>query len=150
VVSDGRLLRGARGGVGEMRYLDIVAGVGSADGLGKILRDASGGSGEAVLAAAAAGSSSAVALVAEAGDRLARVVVTLASLFDPEVVVLAGGASGALALVDVVNAGLPEFLDLPRPLVVASGLGRDVVVLGAVGRAIQEVRSTALEISLRH
>ena len=32
VVDDGRLLRGAHGGVGEMRYLDFVEGVGSADG----------------------------------------------------------------------------------------------------------------------
>lgn len=153
VVDDGRLLRGARGGVGEMRYLDIVAGVGSADGLGKVLRDLATQAGaaaeaEEVLAAAAAGEAVALSLVQTAGERLARVVVTLASLFDPELVVLSGGAAGAREVVDVVNAELPAFLDPPRPLVVASALGRDVVVLGAVRRALDEVQATALTIAL--
>ena len=39
VVDDGRLLRGAHGGVGEMRYLDFVEGVGSADGSRRMVRD---------------------------------------------------------------------------------------------------------------
>ncbi|WP_432564993.1 ROK family transcriptional regulator [Kineococcus sp. SYSU DK003] len=154
IVDDGRLLRGARGGVGEMRYLDLVSGVGSADGLGKVLRDLAhraGGSGvaEEVVAAAAAGEELAGSLVEAAGERLTRVVVTLASLFDPERVVVAGGVAGAVGLVEVVNTELPRFLDLPRPLVVASTLGRDVVVLGALRRALDEVRAQALSIALR-
>ena len=39
VVDDGRLLRGAHGGVGEMRYLDFVDGVGSADGIAALVRE---------------------------------------------------------------------------------------------------------------
>ncbi|PRY17424.1 putative NBD/HSP70 family sugar kinase [Kineococcus rhizosphaerae] len=153
VVDDGRLLRGARGGVGEMRYLTIVDGVGSPAGLGKVLRDLvaeAGGTGAAedVVAAAAAGEELAGSLLAVAADRLARVVVTLASLFDPERVVVAGGVAGALGLVERVNAELPRFLDEPRPLVVASTLGRDVVVLGAVRRALDDVRDRVLSLSL--
>ena len=40
------------------------------------------------------------------------------------------------------------FLDLPRPLVVASTLGRDVVVLGALRRALDHVRGEALSLRL--
>ncbi|WP_432541060.1 ROK family protein [Kineococcus sp. SYSU DK002] len=153
VVDDGRLLRGARGGVGEMRYLDIVEGVGSADGLGKVLRDlvrAAGGTGAAedVVAAAEAGEELAGSLLAVAAERLTRVVVSLASLFDPERVVVAGGGAGAGGVVDRVNAALPRFLDEPHPVVVASTLGRDVVVLGAVRRALDEVRRDALVLTL--
>lgn len=148
VVDDGRLLRGVRGGVGEMRYLDIVEGVGSSAGLGKVLRDL-GGTEEAadVLAAARAGGLVATAQVEIAGLRLTRIVVTLVSLFDPERVILAGGAASP-ALVEVVNRELPSFLDLPRPLVVASTLGRDVVVLGALRRALDHVRGEALSLHL--
>ncbi|WP_380174992.1 ROK family protein [Kineococcus sp. DHX-1] len=152
VVEDGRLLRGARGGVGEMRYLDLVEGVGSPDGLGKVLRElvrAAGGTGAAedVVAAAAAGEESAGALLDVAAERLTRVVVTLVSLFDPDRVVVAGGVAGAPGLVERVQAGLPRFLDPPRPPVVASTLGRDVVVLGALRRALDEVRADALALS---
>ncbi|MBD8141789.1 ROK family protein, partial [Frigoribacterium sp. CFBP 13605] len=38
-VLDGALVRGSRGAAGEMRLLDLVEGVGSADGLGALLRD---------------------------------------------------------------------------------------------------------------
>ncbi|MEZ0163975.1 ROK family protein [Kineococcus sp. LSe6-4] len=152
VVEDGRLLRGARGGVGEMRYLDLVEGVGSSDGFGKVLRDlarAAGGSGAAedVVAAAGAGEESAVASLDTAAERLTRVVVTLVSLFDPDRVVLAGGVADAAGLVERVEAGLPRFLGPPRPPVVASTLGRDVVVLGALRRALDEVRADALALS---
>jgi predicted NBD/HSP70 family sugar kinase len=152
VVEDGRLLRGARGGVGEMRYLDLVEGVGSSDGLGKVLRDlrrAAGGTGAAedVVAAADAGEELAGALLDTAAERLTRVVVTLVSLFDPDRVVVAGGVASATGFVERVNAGLPRFLDPPRPPVVASTLGRDVVVLGALRRALDEVRADALALS---
>ncbi|MCI2240119.1 ROK family protein [Paenibacillus sp. TRM 82003] len=152
VVEDGRLLRGARGGAGEMRYLDLVSGVGSTDGVAKVLRElarARGGRGEAeqVLTAARDGDRAARALVRTAGLRLTRVVATLAGFADPERIVLAGAvAASAEPLLEVVRAELPRFLAEPRPQVVASGLGADVVVLGAVERAVQEVRARALEL----
>ncbi|WP_432494839.1 ROK family protein [Kineococcus gypseus] len=151
IVEDGRLLRGANGGAGEMAYLDLVAGVGSTDGVGKVLRDlarARGGgeSAEQVLAAAREGDRAALALVRTAGRRLTRVVATLAGLVDPERVVLAGAvAASAAPLVDVVRAELPRFVAEPRPEVLASQLGADVVVLGALDRAVQGVRARALD-----
>nr|WP_246314458.1 ROK family transcriptional regulator [Kineococcus aurantiacus] len=154
VVVDGRLLRGAHGGVGEMRFLHLVDGVGSADGLGKVLRDLvarAGGTGAAedVVAAAAAGEELAGSVLEAAAERLARVVATVASLVDPERVVVAGGVAAAPGLADRVNAALPRFLAPPRPLVLTSTLGRDVVVLGALRRALDEVRAGALALSLR-
>ncbi|WP_432482353.1 ROK family protein [Kineococcus esterisolvens] len=152
VVEDGRLLRGARGGAGEMRYLDLVTGVGSADGVGRTLRDLArargvAGEPEQLLAAAAEGEREALAAVRAAGRRLTRVVATLAGLLDAERVVLAGAvAASAGPLLEVVRRELPRFLDAPLPDVLASELGPDVVVLGAVDRAVQEVRARALEL----
>ena len=152
IVADGRLLRGAHGGAGEMRYLDLVSGVGSADGVARTLRELTGARGgegapEQVLAAAAAGERAALGAVRAAGRRLTRVVATLASLVDTERVVLAGAlAASAGPLVEQVRRELPRFLEEPRPEVLASQLGADVVVLGAVDRAVREVRERALEL----
>ncbi|NAZ78345.1 ROK family protein, partial [Kineococcus sp. T13] len=122
-------------------------GAGSAGGRGGAGGTAAqdGVDAQQVFAAARAGDPRALAAVESAGQRLTRVVVTLASLFDPELVVVAGGVAGsAEPLVEVVARELPDYLDPPRPLVAASALGRDVVVLGAVKRALDEVRSDPL------
>ncbi|WP_432546645.1 ROK family protein [Kineococcus sp. SYSU DK004] len=149
VVEDGRLLRGAHGGVGEMRYLDVVEGVGSTDGIARLVRERTGREAEEVLAAAAAGDAAAVAVTEEVGQVLTRVVATLASLLDTSRVVVAGAvAASAGPVLEVVHRALPRFVDPPRPEVVASRLGADVVVLGAVERALEVVRQRAPDLPL--
>ncbi|GAB2688548.1 ROK family protein [Thalassiella azotivora] len=169
VVVDGRLLRGAHGGVGEMRFLDHVDGVGSPAGVAAQARhlalealDAPGGPGSvlatlppravdavAVLAAAQDGDAVAARVVAELAARLTRVVAVLATTFDPSVVVLAGHlAEHCGPLAEAVRRGLPAYLDPPRPVVAISSFGGDGVVRGAVERAVADVRERALSIDL--
>jgi predicted NBD/HSP70 family sugar kinase len=169
IVDDGRLLRGAHGGAGEMRYLGLVEGVGSAAGIATLARDEArsalatpAGTGsvlgdldpaaldaEAVFAAARDGDPLAAAVVGRVGQRMARVVATLASIVDTEQVVIAGGVADSCGpIVDIVTRELPLYFDDARPRVLASRLGGEVVALGAVKAALDHVRGHALEIAL--
>lgn len=168
VVIDGRLLHGAHGGVGEMVAFDHVEGVASAHGLGARLAMGAaellaagtatpGGAlatlapdrldGPTVLALAAQGDPDARALAVRAGVALGRVVSVLGSMFDPQRVILSGPMSqGAEIVVEAARAALPTDLDLPAPMLVASDLGSDVVVIGAVAAASALARDHALDV----
>ena len=115
VVLGGTLLRGARGLTGEMRYLDLVEGVGSAEGVAALARSwaqrvarrsgslprrsstpSSSPGAEQVLAAAAAGDPLAREVVDRLAARLTAVAATLANLLDVSLLVV-GGALAASA-----------------------------------------------------
>lgn len=167
VVVDGRILRGAHGGVGEMVAFDHVAGVEGAYGLGyraaKAAQDgiASGEflassplallppsqlDGRAVLELAAAGDRDARRIVEHVGATLARVTSVLGSMYDPERVIVTGPVTaGVDMIVEAANRLLPTGLDLPAPRVMTSPLGPDVVVRGAVARAVALGRKRALD-----
>ena len=167
LVVDGVLLRGAHGGAGEMRVLEIVDGVGSSDGIGATARTLvveAAAAGElpvggplgpesdaaAVFAAARVGDPVAVSIVGRLGDRLARVCVLLASLLDIDRVVVAGAiAEPAAAVIDRARALLDGGHFDPVPEIVASSLGADVVVLGAVEHAVDAVRADPLSFTVR-
>lgn len=167
LVVDGVLLRGAHGGAGEMRVLEIVDGVGSSDGIGATARTLvveAAVAGElpvggplgpesdaaAVFAAARTGDSVAVSIVHRLGDRLARVCVLLASLLDIDRVVVAGAiAAPAAAVIDRARELLDGGHFDPVPEIVASSLGADVVVLGAVEHAVDAVRADPLSFAVR-
>ncbi|GAA3330384.1 ROK family protein [Curtobacterium albidum] len=168
LVVDGVLLRGARGGAGELRVLDLVDGVASSDGIGRtartLVRQARaagrvgassllGGDEEpdaaAVLTAAALGDAVAVGIVDALGDRLARVCVLLASLLDIDRVVVAGAIADAVEpVIDRARAHLAAWEYDPTPEVVASRLGGDVVVLGALALALDTVRADPMAFPL--
>ncbi|MBA8991084.1 putative NBD/HSP70 family sugar kinase [Curtobacterium pusillum] len=167
LVVDGVLLRGTHGGAGEMRVLDLVEGVGSSDGIGATARrlvleafaagevPADGplpldADAAAVFAAARAGDRVALAIVDRLGDRLARVCVLLASLLDIDRVVVAGAiARPAAAVIDRARALLGDWNFDPVPEIVASSLGADVVVIGAVAHAVDAVRGDPLSFPIR-
>jgi predicted NBD/HSP70 family sugar kinase len=167
LVVDGVLLRGAHGGAGEMRVLEIVDGVGSSDGIGATARTLvveAAAAGElpvggplgpesdaaAVFAAARVGDPVAVSIVGRLGDRLARVCVLLASLLDIDRVVVAGAiAEPAAAVIDRARVLLDGGHFDPVPEIVASSLGADVVVLGAVEHAVDAVRADPLSFTVR-
>jgi len=168
LVVDGVLLRGAHGGAGEMRVLELVDGVGSSDGIGATARTlvaeavAAGvvpaGSSLAaaevdaatVFRAAADGDPRALEVVDRLGDRLGRVCVLLASLLDIDRVVVAGAiAEPAAAVIDRARASLDDGHFDPVPEIVASSLGADVVVIGAVAHAVDAVRADPLSFPLR-
>ncbi|OIH94448.1 ROK family protein [Curtobacterium sp. MCBA15_001] len=171
LVVDGRLLRGAHGGAGEMRVLGMVEGVGSADGLGKTAkalveraaqegRIASGTplatavragrtDAAAVFAAARSGDPVAQQVVDQLGDRLARVCIVLASLLDIDRVVVAGAiAQPAGAVIEHAQELLAAWSLDPVPRIVASGLGADVVVHGAIALALEVVQDDPLGMAL--
>ncbi|MGN8048836.1 ROK family protein [Curtobacterium sp. 22159] len=166
LVVDGVLLRGAHGGAGEMRVLDLVEGVGSPEGIGAVARQAVLAAIEAgavtpgsrltadadaavVFAAAQDGDPVALAIVERLGDRLARVCVVLASLLDIDRVVVAGAiARPAVAVIDRARALLERWHFDPVPEIVASSLGADVVVIGAIAHAVDVVRADPLAFPL--
>ncbi|MFD3852265.1 MULTISPECIES: ROK family protein [unclassified Brevibacterium] len=153
IVDGGHLLTGARGGAGEMVYLEHVEGVRSTEGLGRLARkwaerENARGVDEAplpldpheLIAQAAAGRPAALRLVDDLSDRLARVVATLSSLLNPQVVVV----SGATALEDEILLRRAEEMVAdyaPMPVrIVPSKLGGDAVVDGAIAVALEAVR----------
>jgi predicted NBD/HSP70 family sugar kinase len=165
LVVDGVLLRGAHGGAGEMRVLDLVEGVGSSDGIGATARrlvaeavsagevpaqSALAADASLVFRAAQEGDPVALGIVDRLGDRLARVCVLLVSLLDIDRVVVAGAiAEPAGVVIDRARAWLDGAGFDPVPELVASTLGADVVVLGAVAHAVDAVRAAPLSFALR-
>jgi predicted NBD/HSP70 family sugar kinase len=166
LVIDGMLLRGPRGGAGEMRLLNVVDGVGSADGLGLLGRKwavAASRAGtlppgsilagispdklsaEAVFHAAVAGDVTALGIVDRLGERLARVAHVLASLLDVEKVIVAGAVAAAVEpVLKKAAAVLEEKFEAPVPDLAASALGADGVVLGALECGLSMIRSQPL------
>ena len=168
VVVDGRLLRGAHGGVGEMVAFEHVKGVESADGIGWLLTDwaekairdgnvdpdgalatmqPSEVAGQAILELAAAGDPDAVQITDRAGIRLARTLSVLATFFDPSRIILSGAiAEGLEPVLSVAREHIADDLHIPAPEIVASELGGDVVAKGAIARASDVARKYVLDL----
>ena len=158
VLESGRLLHGRGGGAGEMGFLDMVEGVGSSEGIASLARQwqaADGGpssGGEAgarrVFADAAAGDPAAAAILSRLSERMARVIAAIASLLNPEQVVIGGAvADSAAALLPGITAALPRFTATP-PRVTVSPLGDAIVTVGAIRHALDFVEANALELEL--
>lgn len=169
VVIDGALLRGMRGRVGEMRFLDLIVGVGSADGIALLARrwatealQRVGREPSAldavplaelvapeVFAAAAVGDPIASDVIQRIAERMTVVFAAVADLLDVELIILAGAASSsAEPILEYARRELPSLAHEPVPQVVASHLGENVVAIGAVRRALSWVQEHALEIDL--
>ncbi|PVZ61064.1 ROK family protein [Arthrobacter sp. H-02-3] len=158
VMESGRLLHGRGGAAGEMGYLDMVEGVGSSDGIAALARQwsAAGGgpsdggaaSAPRVFEDAAAGDPAALAILSRISERMARVIASIASLINPEQVVISGAvADSAGTLLPEITALLPRFTATP-PRVTASPLGDAVVTVGAVRHALDYVEANAMELTL--
>lgn len=172
VVIDGRLLRGAHGGTGELIAFDHIEGVGSVDGLGlsvaKWAHEAveSGEIGpdrplarlaqrspdeltaRAVFEAAEAGDPDARALIDKTGQVVARVAAVFGSLFDPERIVVCGAVADSVEVaLDAARAVVPTETHLPQPVLIASTLGADVVAIGAVFAAVEAARRGLLSVT---
>ncbi|WP_461188690.1 ROK family protein [Arthrobacter sp. Z4-13] len=165
LIVDGHLLRGPRGGAGEMRFLGTLADTksvpdeGSADGFGALARKwarsgihaLDGDTGlqgipegdikaEDVFQAARDGDPFARDIIARLGARLARIAVVLSSLLDIERVVIAGGISRAIEpVLEHARTLLRTEFEPPVPDLVASTLGAEVVVKGAIESALTRI-----------
>ena len=158
IVIDGRLYRGAAGAAGEIGYMAIGArdpqdratrrrGVfeESASAAG-IVRSAerlgmpAPRTAEAVFAAARRGDPAAMRAVEAEAGLLAAGLATIASVLDPELVIVGGGVgkSGDLLLDPLVRElrGLSPF----RPRILLGALGEDAVLHGAVATALEAAR----------
>jgi glucokinase len=150
VVVDGRLLRGAHGGAGELGHLPLdgrfpcrcgVPGCAEPEcsGSGLVARAREAGlevaDAEAVFAAAAAGEGRAVRLIERMADRLGAQVATAVLLLDPEVVVVGGGVAnaGEALLGPLRAAARRQVLEAhgARLRIVGAALGERAGVVGA-------------------
>lgn len=158
VMESGRLLHGRGGAAGEMGYLDMVEGVGSSHGIAALARQwsaeaggpSAGGAASArrVFEDAAASDPAALAILARISERMARVIASIASLINPEQVVIGGAvAESAGALLPAITELLPRFTATP-PRVTVSPLGDAIVSVGAVRHALDYVEANALELVL--
>jgi predicted NBD/HSP70 family sugar kinase len=111
---------------------------------GALLRELAGGdpgavSARTVFAAAERGDAAAAAIVAELTARLGRGVANVATVLDPDLVVLGGGiANAGAALLEPVERTVRAAVPFP-PRIVLSELGDDGAALGAVRRALDAV-----------
>lgn len=168
VVVDGHLLHGAHGGVGEMFAFDFIRDVDSAFGLGPTLErlareaiakaetetterhglaamDPAQVHGRDVLELAAGGDPLAIEITDAIGRVLARIVGVLGNMFDPERVIVCGAiADGIQPVLDAAQRTLAAQIHLPAPTLLRSHLGGDVVIRGALARARDSARATAL------
>ena len=166
IVEGGRLVHGTRGSAGELAYLDLVEGVGDTYGIAYLarkwaaealatpvptaLRDGRHGRVEAeqVFAAAASGDAVATGILDRLADRMARVVGTVATLLNPELVVIGGGvAQSADVLLASITERLEDFTATPARVAV-SPLGDSIVTVGAVRCALDYVEKNSLDLEL--
>ncbi|MFB9857023.1 ROK family protein [Paenarthrobacter aurescens] len=168
VIDDGRLLHGCGGAAGELAFLKQVEGVGDTFGIAlmartwaaealvgndhTLLREHSVEALEAehVFAAASQGDAVGLRILERLADRMARVIGAVATIHNPELVVIGGAvAKSAGALLGPIAERLPEFTATP-PRLAVSPLGDSVVTMGAVRSALDFVEKETLDIELRN
>jgi predicted NBD/HSP70 family sugar kinase len=138
LVIDGRLHRGFSGAAGETGALPEMRWIRAQDHLAAWRSDATDDAGR-LFAAARGGDRSAQAAVRRYVKDLALGTAMLVLTLDPQVVVLGGGFSrSADLLIDPLRAELDRQC-IRTPEVLASSLGEEAVVLGAVRLALDHV-----------
>ena len=178
VMVDGRIIRGSRGAAGEVAYLPIggvpsapaslrrgtfeVAAAGS--GVGEILKRRlsrqrrlsgtslhTGSSARDIYSAAALGDSLAAEVVREHAELVAQAVLAVASVVDPELVVMGGGIGSNPLLLTPLRDAVGRIT--PWPIrVESSSLGADAGLIGAVHharRSLPEVESARVSARLQ-
>ncbi|WP_258802954.1 ROK family protein [Pseudarthrobacter sp. NS4] len=166
VIDGGRLLHGSRGSAGELAFLDLVQGVGDTYGIAHLARTWAaeamagtattslntharhGAEAEHVFAAAAAGDAVAQDILERLADRMARVIGTVSTMYNPELVVIGGAvANSAGVLLGPIAERLPDFTATP-PRIAVSPLGDAMVTVGAVRAALDYVEKNSLDLEL--
>jgi predicted NBD/HSP70 family sugar kinase len=166
ILDGGRLLHGSGGGAGELAFLDMVEGVGDTFGIATMARawaaealagrartslrehTGEGVEAEQVFAAAAAGDAVALKILDRLADRMARVIGAVATIVNPELVVIGGAvANSAGVLLEPIAPRLKKFTATP-PRVAVSPLGDSVVTVGAVRCALDYVETNTLDLEL--
>lgn len=147
IIADGRLLRGAHGGAGELGLMPLsvdqmpvrvdelgpLEAVAGGAGIAARWAGQHGSAGGAVDAflAADAGDPTALAALAAQADALAMAVCTVQTLLDPEIIVFGGGIGSREDVLTRVRAGL-ERRSVRVPKLRTSALGERAGLVGAV------------------
>ncbi|MDQ0868460.1 putative NBD/HSP70 family sugar kinase [Arthrobacter sp. V1I9] len=167
MLDGGRLLHGSRGGAGELAFLEQVQGVGDTFGIASLARawaaealagkartslrahlQHGGAEAEHVFAAAAGGDDVALKILDRLADRMARVIGAVATMLNPELVVIGGAvANSAGVLLEPIAGKLKQFTATP-PRVAVSPLGDSIVTVGAVRAALDYVEKNSLDLEL--
>jgi predicted NBD/HSP70 family sugar kinase len=157
VLSDGKLMRGAHGAAGEIAYLPIggdpfdpatrehgtLEAAVAAAGIVRRYRAAGGETAATVreiFDRMAAGDPVAAATIAETARLIALTALTVATLLDPEMIVLGGSIGARAELVAKVRELLAGCMPAPVP-VEASALGNRAGIVGALAVAINNVHN---------
>jgi glucokinase len=152
IVHEGRLLRGAHGGAGEVAFLPLDLGfqrlrLASPDEAGGLMllqrakarpgwhADTPPTSVEELFSRAANGEPPAMELVEEESQRIAAIAASICAIVDPETVILAGGVGSNTALVARVSELINELAPFP-PAVIRSALGERASLVGALSVAV--------------
>ena len=159
LVLDGRLRRGANGAAGEIAYLPLetqsadrddvrrrggLEAAGSAAGIVHAAKRAGlrrAASAREVFEAAERGDPRAQGVVAGEAALVARAVLSIIAVVDPELIVLGGGIGKAAGLVEAVRAELADRSPIPVDLRV-SALGADSVVDGCLASGLDSAWAT--------
>ena len=152
IIADGHLLRGARGGAGEVAYLPIGGDPFDARGfrqgtlesaVGSVaiaeryagLANTTGPTVRDIFARLAAGDGAAAATLEETARLIAAAIAAVVAVLDPELVVLGGGIGARPELLDPVRRLLPRCTPFP-PRLELSALGNRATLTGAIGVAV--------------
>jgi predicted NBD/HSP70 family sugar kinase len=137
LILDGKLHRGAHGAAGEIAFLPLADGsleaAASAAAVVEAAREAGSSlrSARDVFAAAAAGDAKARKVVAAEATIVARALVAIVAVVDPQLIVLGGGIGRAPGFAEEVGMRLADMSPVV-PEVRPSALGPDAVVDGCL------------------
>jgi predicted NBD/HSP70 family sugar kinase len=156
----GVLLRGARGGAGEIGYMPVHTPGGGGSRLnlhnlisGPAVRALAGEFGftgrtpaEALATAVAAGNDAATRFLAALADRIAVGLAAVVAVLDPGLVVLAGevGRAGGTALRHAVTAAMARAAPPLVTSIAVTSIDGDAVLLGALDAGLAAVREALI------
>jgi predicted NBD/HSP70 family sugar kinase len=156
IVHQGRLVRGAHGGAGEVAFLPLNPGyrrlgAASPDEAGglMLLRQAQARPGwhgaaptsvEELFSRATDGEQPAIEMVEEEIQRIATIAASICAIVDPEAVILTGGVGANSTLVARARELISELAPFP-PDVIRSALGERASLVGALAVAVRTAQS---------
>jgi predicted NBD/HSP70 family sugar kinase len=168
IVINGVLYRGAHGAAGEIgflpfglneneeqnaalseNYLGMFEEAASAEGIVRLAHQHGlppSLSAKQIFDAAEQGNPQALAVIEQEGHHLALAIATIAAVLDPELVVIGGGVGQRIELLRAPLEHRLQQLTPLRPRIVATKLGADSVLLGAVATALE----TAHDLVFQH
>jgi Transcriptional regulator/sugar kinase len=163
IIHEGKLLRGAHGGAGEVAFLPLepnhrrlrAASPDEAGGL-VLLGKARARSGwrdgepptsvEELFARADGGEQSALDLVEEESGRVAAIAASICAVVDPEAIILSGGVGANQALVTRTGELVGKLAPFP-PAVIRSSLGDRASLAGALALGVRTAQDKLIALA---